>query len=340
MLTNVARRTGFLILLIFATCGAVLIAKQEFAPDLQAGWESDGLKISFHPAGKDHNTWFESEPFYTGQDNSAREYGSARSDHAAIALGIGQCYTGYRDPLKWSTPTRAVLLFNLDQYSMRSLRIKEAASNDEPPALNPFHTAAISYSDRISRDRVYFRKELEDNHWKAGLYQSLILVIGALATVAIGVKSILPREARPSLSITIGIFALSLSAAGTAVSSMSSFDGSQAIAMRDQRTLAQLQQLHWRVASDVLAKTALCKTTNADPGEAMKQVDAWKARLETILDSAVEGISQPGDLSRQAPAIPDPPKQPQVPDPQTAMSSGSSLSASAATSGSGKGLVR
>ena len=37
----------------------------------------------------------------------------------------------------------------------------------------------------------------------------------------------------------------------------------------------------------------------------MKQVDAWKARLETILDNAVESVAQPGDLSRQTPALPD-----------------------------------
>lgn len=167
------------------------------------------------------------------------------------------------------------------------------------------------------------------------LYQTLILVIGALATIAIGVKSTLPREAKPSLSIAIGIFALSLSAAGTAVSSMSSFDGSQSIALRDQRALSQLQQLHWRVASDVLSKTGLCKTPATDPGDAMKQVDAWKARLETILDNAVESVAQPGDLSRQTPTLPDTPKPAQPPEAQTAMSSGPSVSASAATSGSG-----
>ena len=66
MLTNVARRAGFLLLLILAACGAVLIAKQELAPDLHVGWESDGLKISFHPEERRNNTWFEYEPFYTG----------------------------------------------------------------------------------------------------------------------------------------------------------------------------------------------------------------------------------------------------------------------------------
>lgn len=335
MLTNVVRRTGFLLLLIMAICGAVLIAKQELAPNLHVGWESDGLKISFYPAEARTNRWFELEPFYTDQDDAAREYGSARSDHAAIALEIGQCYTGYRDPSKWSTPTRAVLLFNLDQHLMRPLQAEEASSNNEPPVLNPFHTAAISFSDRISRDRVNFRKELEDNRWKAGLYQISIVVMGALATIAIGVRSILPREVKPSLSIAIGILALTLSAAGTALSSMSSFDGSQAIALRDQRALSQLQQLHWRVASDVLVNTTLCKTPTTDPSEAMKQVNAWKARLETILDSAVESVAQPGDLSRQTPASPADTSSPaRPPDSRTAMSSGPSVSASSTTFGS------
>jgi hypothetical protein len=221
-----------------------------------------------------------------------------------------------------------VLLFNLHQVSMRPSLIGDTVSNNEPPALNPFHTAAISYSDRITRDRVYFRKELEDNRRKASLYQTLILVIGAVATIAIGVKSTLPTQVRPSVSIVVGVLALSLSAVGTAVSSMSSFDGSQAIALRDQRTLSQLQQLHWRVASDVIAKTELCKTPTTDPGEAMKQVDAWKARLETILDSAVESVSQPGDLSRQTPALPNTPKPAQTSGTQTAMSPGAPVSAS------------
>ena len=116
---------------------------------------------------------------------------------------------------------------------------------------------------------------------------------------------------------------------------MNSFDGSQAIALRDQRALSQLEQLHWRVASDVLAKTGLCKSPATDPGEAMKQVDAWKARLETILDSAVESVAQPGDLSRQTPALPDNSRPAHAPDAQSAMSSGPSVSASAATSGPG-----
>jgi hypothetical protein len=338
MLRNVVRRTSFLLLFVLAGCGALLLVKQQFAPDLNLGWEPDGLRVSLHPAEKHSDAWFESEPFYPGQGNAAMEYGSARSDHAAIALEIGQCYTGYRDPSKWSTPTRAVLLFNLRQQAMRPSRIGDTSASGEPPALNPFHTAAISYSDRVSRDRVYFRKELEDNRWMANLYQKLILLIGALATIAIGVKAILPNDGkRQNLSITVGICALSLSAAGTAVSSMSSFDGSQAIALRDQRTLSQLQQLHWRVASDVLEKTDLCKTPTSDPGKAMEQVDAWKARLETILDSAVESVSQPGDLSRQTPTLPATSRPPQGSDAPTTTSPNPSANASASATQSASG---
>ena len=60
MLTNVARRTGFLFLLILAAVRCrFLITKQELAPHLHAGWESDGLKISFHPEERRNNAWFE-----------------------------------------------------------------------------------------------------------------------------------------------------------------------------------------------------------------------------------------------------------------------------------------
>jgi len=95
----------------------------------------------------------------------------------------------------------------------------------------------------------------------------------------------------------VGVSAIVLSAAGAAVSSMNTFEGSQAAALRDQRALSQLQQLHWRIASDVLRRPELCSNSKLPPGKAMEVVDAWRTRLEAILDSAVESISKPGDIS-------------------------------------------
>jgi hypothetical protein len=103
--------------------------------------------------------------------------------------------------------------------------------------------------------------------------------------------------------------------------------------LRDKRTLSQLQQLHWRVASDVLKSTQLCNTPDNQASETVEQVNAWKVRLETILDNAVESVSQPGDLSHGSETS----KAMPVPNGPPATFAGSSVSASAATIGSNTG---
>ena len=60
---------------------------------------------------------FTFEQFYRGKDNALKEFGSARSDHATIALEIGQCYhEKIGDPIRWSPSIRAILLFELDEH--------------------------------------------------------------------------------------------------------------------------------------------------------------------------------------------------------------------------------
>lgn len=235
-----------------------------------------------------------------GRDDALKEFGAARSDHSSIVLSIGQCYfkdTG--DPVHWSPSVLVNLLLKLDEH-LKDTLLHDLSHNSDSlpkaiPVLNAFHAAAISFSDRISRDRLQFWRELEDSRSRSRLYQILILGLGAGATVFVSIRSIL--QGNNGWSGTIGVLAIVLSAAGAAVSSMNSFEGSQATAQRDQRALSQLQQLHWRIASDVLRRPELCSDTSASPGKAMEVVDAWRTRLESILDSAVESISKPGDIS-------------------------------------------
>lgn len=244
---------------------------------------------------------FSLEQFRRGTGNALKEFGVARSDHAAIALGIGQCnYGKFGDPIHWSPTVRAILLFELDENLMHTLPYASGSEDDklsahEPPVLNAFHAAAISFSDRISRDRLVFRKELEDHRELSRWYQMLILGLGAGATIFVSLRAIL--DGNKGAASVVGVLAIIFSAAGVAVSSMNSFEGSQAIVLRDQRALSQLQQLHWRVASDVLKQHAICNDNAVPSDKAMEMVDSWRSRLETILDSAVESISKPGDLS-------------------------------------------
>ncbi len=246
--------------------------------------------------------------FYRGTDNALKEFGAARSDHAAIALDIAQCYyETIGDPMHWSPSIRAILLSELDEHRMQTPpfvthKPTEGSTAHTLPVLNPFHAAAISFSDRISRDRLEVRRELEDSRSRSRLYQILILGFGACATIFVSIRTVIPGNT-PKAGF-IGVMAIVFSTAGAAVSSMSGFDGSQIVALRDQRTLSQLQQLHWRVASDVLKRPNLCKEPAAFSDDAMEVVDAWRTRLEAILDSAVETMAKPGDLSGGRPQAP------------------------------------
>jgi hypothetical protein len=248
---------------------------------------------------------FAFENFYRGTDNALKEFAAARSDHAAIALDIGRCYKEIGDPIQWSPNVRAILLFELDEHLMHSLSYKVGIANggQSLPTLNGFHAAAISFSDRISRDRLEFRRELEDSRLRSRIYQYLILGLGAAATIFVSIRAIMKEST--GWSGAVGVLAIVLSAAGAAVSSMNTFEGSQATAIRDQRALSQLQQLHWRIASDVLKRSNICSHTELPPGEAMNVVDAWRSRLEAILDSAVESVSKPGDISGGSSPSPD-----------------------------------
>ena len=244
------------------------------------------------------------EPFYRGTDFARKEFGAARSDHAAIALDIGRCYSEIGDPIQWSSEVRAAMLFELDENLMHKLPLKDGGSEQgSKPVLrilNPFHAAAISFSDHVSRNRIEFRRELENNRWWSDIYQWVIVGLGALATILVSTRSIMKKE--HGLAGAVSVCAIVCSPAGAAVSSINTFEGSQATALRDQRALSQLQQLHWRIASDVLRQSELCSNpATTVSAKVMDVVDAWRARLEIILDSAVESLRNLATSSAQEP---------------------------------------
>jgi hypothetical protein len=238
-----------------------------------------------------------------------KEFDTARSDHATIALNVGECY--WKDigqPPQWPRQVRIALMLDFDNRLTHRIAYASMAGSDGMDmkfVLNPFHAAAISFSDRISRDRIQFGRELEDSRDTAFWYQRGILALGALGTILISLRAMV--EDNSKLSRFVGVSAIVVSAVGASMTSMNTFDNSQAVAARDQRALAQLQQLHWRIASDVLTRPELCGNPGAAPGKAMDVVDAWRVRLEMILDSAVESISKPGDLQGGGGAVPTEP---------------------------------
>ena len=229
-------------------------------------------------------------PSFQGRDQALKEYASARSDNADLLVAISRCYKDFDDPLKWSTAIQAILA---DEQSAHPAPLVDWVLGGVAPGLKPYHAAAIAFSDKLSRERLKFAQELEAKQRAERRYQWAIVILSALATITVSVRSILGTDASKWCSLAVGLAAMVLSAASTAVSTMNTYDGDQAVVLRDERAVAQLEQLHWRVVSDVVNKTDLCVHPESD----MERVTAWKVRWEKIMDEAVESVARPGDLS-------------------------------------------
>jgi len=268
---------------------------------------------------------YEPIPPDVGTDAELREWGTARSDHLSLALMIlNRCFRETNNPMKWSTQIKAMLLFGLNGHLVHSPVPTGASDNDGRLTLNNwFQGAALSYSDRLSRDRLYYQRIFYENQYRAEHYQVAIAIVAALATVLIGIKAIWPNSPGVSwqlFGILFGVLALGASSAVTALTTLNSFYGSQDEATRDQRTIGQLKQLHWRIINDAEADRNLCldekppvQSTEARvPGSPLgndeaaakiysdqaNKVASWKQRHEQILNDALPTLAKTGDLAR------------------------------------------
>jgi hypothetical protein len=290
MVGKIVRYACLASLLVLALGGMAWLAKHTVGPGLTVTWTAE------RPTAGPANSGLQATLSSLGEskgalDATSREYSAARSDHEAVTLAVENCY--------WSNASGLPTAVALQTH-----RVTDGDSGGPSMALNPFHFAALSFSDRLARERLAFSQELVNSRTYSRAYQLAIIIVGALATVVMAIRSM--KKWGDNAACWISFSAIALSAIGTVLSSWSSFDGGTTIALRDQRALSQLQQLHWRIASDVLAEVEVCRnpgmwlTSTADAKSSMQRVDAWKARMEEILNSAVEDFSRPGDLAKQS----------------------------------------
>ncbi len=226
---------------------------------------------------------------------SALEYGTARSDHAEIAEAVAFCDKRFSDPLKWSPATRVVLLFELGDSLGHEVSQDGATETGEVPLLTSFQLAALSFSDKLSRDRLIARHDLDEAESYAFWYQVATIVLGSLATLAIGVRALVSKE--NNYVAWYSFIALLCSALGTMAASINTFGDYHSVALRSSRTLAQLQQLHWRVASDVMKSGILCSADNVSIKEKSAFIDYWRDRYEAVQDASAETLARPGNLA-------------------------------------------
>jgi hypothetical protein len=112
----------------------------------------------------------------------------------------------------------------------------------------------------------------------------------------IGLKPLFEKfDSLKLLNTSVAAAAIIFSGTVGTLSSVSAFADAQARSLQYQRTLAQLQQLHWRVGNDVFAATSLCATgENPD----LQKAGAWKYRFEEITNEAMPSVAKPGDLAQ------------------------------------------
>lgn len=185
-----------------------------------------------------------------------------------------------------------------------ALMCDHANPGGQPEAAHPrttFQIAALAYSDELKNQRIKIAGQIEHQRLTAWAYQLGIIGFGALATILIGLRPLFERLDRDSVNTGIAAAAIVFSGMVTSLSSLSAIEAGQTDLLHNQRTLAQLQQLHWRIDNDVFATTNLCDPGNTD----LAKVGSWKDRFEKITDEAMPVVAQPGDL-RQLPGATPP----------------------------------
>jgi hypothetical protein len=210
---------------------------------------------------------------------------------------------------------------------------RQSAALTAPGIAPALEQAARWQSQRISNERDHFAKDADNRQNRARLNQLRILCLSAAAAFMVGLRTLaLNKDSeapfRPLMQgalLPISVFALLLPLLSTAVSSIATFDNDTHVVISDIRALAQLEQLHGRIAKDITGDPFLCPILRATkalygatPGtppmapavpinreyfnlclaDRMNRTIAWEQRHEHILNDATQSLAHAGDLPR------------------------------------------
>jgi len=243
-------------------------------------------------------------------------------DHRRLAETIGRCHWG--DPQSWTQEQRRQLGL-LPASAVNEAQRAAQTSTGRDDTFSAFEAAALYNSERVMAERRHYRNDANMRQTRLRQHQIMILLVSAAATFLIGLKTLvlnkeLPFQAmvRGSL-LPISVFALLMPVIGTALSGVLAFDDDSSVAVRESRALAQLEQLHGRIADDVISDPYLCKLDQVirDPQpilastqvrvasaelracltDRFARITAWEQRNEQILNDAGQTLAQAGNLA-------------------------------------------
>jgi hypothetical protein len=242
-----------------------------------------------------------------------QEWRMATADHQVIAAAVAACSRIYNlaaQPEYVREELRLDILPNGRRRRAPKTAPEQGPENSAAMArkddagleMSSFMRTAIYLSDSITRARIEAATTANASYGTMFWFQLAIVGIGALTTILISVKSIVPGGANASSksSFVIGIFAIIFSSIGTGTAALNSFYGPRESYFKSERALSALRQLHSDIASHVTSaadsqdpkKCPTLNPANKDDPRA-KQLADWTAKLGSIVNATDSGSSSP-----------------------------------------------
>jgi len=262
--------------------------------------------------------WHVTSMVRTGPDGltaAARsEWAAARSDHDVIVAMSSRC-TQDSGTFKHAIEIPVSMLVITPNGALPT-----GGSTPADPAPRPagpkldtpgYLLSAIILSNGIARSRIDVAgDEVRDSAWEQ-VFQWGLVIIGAITTVLISIKSM--STGRTPLYMGIGIAAIVFSALGTGVAAMNSFYSPRLLHDHDKRALAGLRQLHLQLATGLTREGNICTAfTDWKNDWRFQRIKALTDQYNAIInavqsnDLGTEGDSGGGSNSSPAEKPPEP----------------------------------
>jgi hypothetical protein len=220
---------------------------------------------------------------------------AANNQHFYIALPISRCFPEV-DII--AEPADSAISVGLLLYLQPDGQHRMAPGSRAPADFKPnsLQNSVLYLSDAIGQARSRAAGAAELNKDLMGGFQLGLVVISALATILVGIKSVV-RQDTPWM-LAVGIGALICSALSTAGTSLYAFYAPNDVYTRNQTALVQLRQLHAELAAYAVdGGTEICKEPSGDPkiDDRNKAVKEFRDRFIQIVSAAnAVGTKQTG----------------------------------------------
>jgi hypothetical protein len=223
-----------------------------------------------------------------------RELIPARAQHFSIAVAVTRCSPDV--DLTGNLPATIVASLMLGLEPTGELmwpNDEERLATAPKPRLelNNYQASIFVLSDAISRARMQIAGIVVDSKAKMELYQWTLIILGAITTILVSIKSM--SSERTPVFVAIGILAIITSALGTACSGIISFYSPNDTYVRSERALLQLRQLHTDLSFEVASAVALCEPIKSESPDDLrtKRLRDLSTRLTEILNASGTGTS-------------------------------------------------